>query len=700
MSERKDTTSDRCDTRLISLRAATVNEEQRSVEAVLSTESAVEMYDWTTGDRIDEILLVDGVTIPRQLPLLNTHNRYSLDDVLGSVREIRQENTDGLASLVGRLLFAAGDEMAERAWNKVRQGHLTDISVGYRVAESVEVPRGQSATVSGRTFTARDRRLRVATRWDIREASVVPIGADQQAKTRDDRTKQEIRTMDEDQEIRDDSAQSAAAGEVSQEQRAEAPAAPAAPVVTETPESAAQAAISAERERARRINELAGSDVPREMVVQAINEGWTVERASLEFLGAIRGRRAAAPAIHSRSHDVDCNARSLAAGLLIATGVDPLRCRMHNGRNHPGRLDQLAEQDVDRGERFRTLSARDLIRECARLDSGRYHLDPDEAWRTAVSGGTLSYVFGTNVYAKILEGWNTVADSTVGWCDEEDVANFLTQEDITLSASARLERLGRGGTAGHASLSDARETYKIYRYARQFVVDEQDIADDRLGALMRMPMEMGLAARRIRPDLVYNLILENPTLADTGAVFNATATSTTGGHANLGTAALASDSLKDGITAIMKQRDSGSNVLDIAPRWLLVPADLGWKANELTKSAAIMKLFADSSDPMYTTRNLLAEFGLQVRVDDRIGANGVTDPDTGSNRAGSATNWFLAAGGPRSIRVAYRRGTGRVPQMRSFTLDKGQWGIGWDINMDIGAAFMDYRGWYKSTGAA
>jgi hypothetical protein len=37
--------------------------------------------------------------------------------------------------------------------------------------------------------------------------------------------------------------------------------------------------------------------------------------------------------------------------------------------------------------------------------------------------------------------------------------------------------------------------------------------------------------------------------------------------------------------------------------------------------------------------------------------------------------------------------------MRSFVLDKGQWGLGWDINLDIGAAFMDYRGWYKSTGA-
>jgi len=51
------------------------------------------------------------------------------------------------------------------------------------------------------------------------------------------------------------------------------------------------------------------------------------------------------------------------------------------------------------------------------------------------------------------------------------------------------------------------------------------------------------------------------------------------------------------------------------------------------------------------------------------------------------------------LRVAYRRGTNRQPQLRSFMLDRGQWGMGWDINMDIGVAFTEWRTWYKSTGA-
>jgi len=87
-------------------------------------------------------------------------------------------------------------------------------------------------------------------------------------------------------------------------------------------------------------------------------------------------------------------------------------------------------------------------------------------------------------------------------------------------------------------------------------------------------------------------------------------------------------------------------------------------------------------------------------VDDRIGEIGVMDPRTAAARTGLDTNWFLFQGGSRGIRVAYRRGTNRQPQMRSFTLDRGQWGLGWDINLDIGVAVTEWRTMHKSTGAA
>lgn len=755
-----DQVDDSLETRVLSVRAETVNEDERSIEAVLASDSPVEVYSWRDGP-IDEVLLVDGVKIPERMPLLAMHNRFSLDYVLGSVRQITSETQGDMTQLVGRLYFAEGDEDAERAWNKVRQGHLTDVSIGYRRGESstVKVEPGQTAKVRGRTFTARDRSMHVVSQWKLREASIVPIGADQIAKTRDEISNTGAIDMDSNLReylvsigMREEATDAEAwqyVASLQGEQREETKRIMLGQSASgdgrhndgqgvdekrgdqahgdgddhgnrgdqnqqTDPEAVAQRAVTAERERVRQITDLAGEDVPPQMRQQAIDEGWDVNRASREFLSSVRQNRQPEnhqvpyqATSHSRT-STPMTERTLAAGLLIGQGLDPVeqKCRIHDGKRLPLAKDQLTEQDCEQGDDFRRLSAVDLVRACAQMDHGRMYWDVEEAVRAAMSGGALSRVFSTNVYAKLMEGWTQLADTTVGWCDEEDVANFLSQEDISIESSSRLEQLGRGGTANHAEISDSYETYKLARYAKQFVVDEQDIIDDRLGAIMRMPMEMGQAARDLRPDLVYSMLLENPTLtATSGDVFNSTAVTTDGGHNNLGTSALSSDSLKEAITAMVRQRlsrtsgDPGKQ-LTIRPRFLIVPAELEWTARELTAAAALAKLFADSSDPYYAQLNLLAQEGLRVVVDDRIGSIGVMDPRSGNARTGTDANWFLTSGGSRGLRVAYRRGTGRQPQMRNFTLDRGQWGLGWDINMDIGAAFLDYRPWYKSTGAA
>lgn len=729
-------------TRSIQWRAETINEEEHSIEATIATENPVEVWDRKRWEVVDEILLMEGAQLPPDVRMLATHDRWSLDSVLGSARNIRREN----GAIVARLHFVHGDKEADKAWNKVRQDHLKDTSIGYRVFDSTMIEPGQTATVAGRKFTARNLPLKISAIWKPKEVSLTPIGADEDAKTREqplhylrgltmdpklreylesiglradgsdedaerfykeltgkkkaraDEIKAGQRTPEEEIARRDAEAQRRETPPplpAQGQQRPETP--PEDPPVDVA--AIARQAVADERARGRQIRELAGDDVPEAIRTQAVEDGWDLARCSREFLTAVRENRGpngdpnGGPAIHSRSHEGSLSARSLAAGLLIGQGLDPTEHSMHNGQRTPRRSDQLTEQDADGGDRFARLSAVDICRQAAYLDTGRSILDPDEAIRTAVSGATLTSIFTTSAYAKLLEGWQTVGDSTVGWTDEEDVANFLLQDDITLDAQSRLQQLPRGDTAKHATASDSKEQYRIARYAKQFVVDEQDIIDDRLGAIMAMPVEMGEAARRLRPDLVYAIILANPALvADSIAVFEAIT------HLNLGTAPLGSSSLKAAISAMGKQR-LNNNVLNIKPRYLLLPSALEFVGDELLSPAMLAKLFADSSDPVFSTENQIARRNLIPVSDDRLGAGGVVDPRTGVLTPGSDTAWYLAAGGRRSIRVAFRRGTNRQPVMRSFQLDRGQWGIGWDINLDIGACFIDYRGWYSSTGA-
>lgn len=745
-------------TRTFQVRAESINEDNRSVEAVIATETPVTVYDYRTGRLVDEVLRMDGGIVPDQTPMLDNHNRWSIDDVYGSAREFKSEERE----LTGRLYFDEGDpseagQRIERAWNKVRRRHVRDVSAGYRVTEWTDIPVGETRVVNGRRYTARGRTLRISTRWQLKEVSLTPIGADSGTKIRGDypleqTMKPELRTYLESIGLRkeaDDNEAGAFFDGLKDDQRTRAdeikagtrsdppPARPAdSPNPRPTPRSRtdididsvdpAAARVIADRavadDRARRtsLRELAGDDVPDDVRQRAEDEGTSVADAAPLFLTAVRaGRQPDSGAFNRQDNFIPAgtpgnrvgvpsgNARALAAGMLESFGVsDPTTHSMHNGRRNPGRADRLTEQDAEQGERFRNLSAMDLVRASLYADTGRRIDDREEAMamsRAAMSGSTLSYVFTTNVYAKLLAGWAETPDTTGPWCDEEDVPNFLTQEDISLEAEARLRVLSRGDTAKHATMSDSRETYRAKRFARQFVVDEQDVIDDRLNAIMRMPQEMGQAARSHRAEMVYSAMLENPTMEDTGAVFNSTAVTTDGGHANLGAAVLGSAGLKAAITSMSSQRlgrtetDPG-RVLNIRPKYLIIPAALDWTARELTAPAALAKLFADSDDPLFTTENLLARENLTVVLDDRVGAVGVMDPTTEAARTGSATNWWLFEGGNRGLRVLYRRGTGRLPQLRSFTLDRGQWGQGWDINLDIGVAFTEWRTVYKSTG--
>lgn len=130
--------------------------DHNSISATLSTDQPVDMpYG-------KEVLVhsPDAVNLTRAkdgLPLLWQHNA---DEIIGRVSNIRLES--------GRLrgdLRAGNSLKAKELWADVNDGILRDISVGYSVDE---IP-----TRTGDQY--------IVNRWTIYEASLVSIGADQQA---------------------------------------------------------------------------------------------------------------------------------------------------------------------------------------------------------------------------------------------------------------------------------------------------------------------------------------------------------------------------------------------------------------------------------------------------------------------------------------------------------------------------------------
>ena len=391
------------------------------------------------------------------------------------------------------------------------------------------------------------------------------------------------------------------------------------------------------------------------------------------------------PAVHVRNHETDCTARALSAGMMIRANIAPI------APNAPPGERQEQERAAGMGHRYRDMSMLDICREAIRLD-GRGQTLPharQDQIREAVSGGTLTGIFTAVVNAALMASYAESADSTVGWVREADISDFKTAERIRIGKAGSLTRHHRGDEADHAAPSDNKEEYKIARYSKQFAVDEQDIIDDRLDALRDMPEIMGRAARRLRPDLVYAILLANAALAD-GVLLFATA------HGNYATSgsALAAATLEAGIATMAKQTEDDVNI-NVEARHLIVPQDLRFSAAVLLQSA--QRIIASASGGTF---NPLQDLDIQLHADNRLGAAGVTDPATGTAHTGSATNWFLAASPlvAPTIEVGYLAGTNRAPVLRSFALVRGQWGVSFDIKMDIGAKALDHRGMYKATG--
>jgi hypothetical protein len=450
---------------------------------------------------------------------------------------------------------------------------------------------------------------------------------------------------------------------------------PVAPVIDV--DQVRQEAVKAERERVAGIRAAAGDIVSADVVERAITEGWDQDRTNREFLRLVRERPTGV--ITRSDPDAATERDYLAAGFAQRGNILLTPKSEADKKRH--------EIAMDRGSKYAHLSLVDFCREALRISgqqtpSGDYR----DLFRAAVSGGGLSYIFTSSINASLITAYQQTPDTT-DFCAVVDRPNFLTADAIDFDLSAGLSKLPRGSEATHAIQSDGREQYKIARYAKQIVVDEQDIIDDRMDAFGRIPQILGNAAARVRPDLVYSILISNANLADGVALFYATT------HVNATATALSNTALRASIAQMTKQTKNGSP-LNIMPKYLVVTPTLQFTAQELIESSMLnhQETGTSTASFSYGNKNVLQNYGLQARVESRL-ENSWTDP-AGTAITGAATKWFLFADPNQApvVEVAYRTGTGRAPQLRSFILTEGQWGMGWDINLDIGAKAVDYRG--------
>jgi HK97 family phage prohead protease len=156
---------------------SSVNVEARTVEVIWTTGADVERFDWLTGTSFYERLSLEAESVDmRRLqsgtaPVLDTHSAYSVANIIGVVQSASLEpNRRGLANL--RFPKAEDDPETDRVFRKMADRIIRNVSFGYKVRKYEVV--GQKEGVD----------IRMAKRWMPFEISMVPMGADMNARTR------------------------------------------------------------------------------------------------------------------------------------------------------------------------------------------------------------------------------------------------------------------------------------------------------------------------------------------------------------------------------------------------------------------------------------------------------------------------------------------------------------------------------------
>lgn len=199
----------------------------------------------------------------------------------------------------------------------------------------------------------------------------------------------------------------------------------------------------------------------------------------------------------------------------------------------------------------------------------------------------------------LLRSWKDYESVYGWWQNVVTIEHFTNLNQVTwvkTGTIASLPSVAERGDYAELAIGDSKETSDWGKYGGYVPLTIESVLRDDLRAFTRMPREAALAGIRNISEQVAAVFTANSgagvTMSDTGALFNATAQTTKGGHINLLTTALGTDytAWNAVATAMFKKKmmvksDTGyygtGKPQGIKPSICLVPADLIAQAESL-----------------------------------------------------------------------------------------------------------------------
>ena len=656
-----------CLLRAAQIEPATFDAAARTVEVVFTTGAQVRRYDWARDRIYDEELVIsaDAVDLSRMesgASVLNTHGQYDLRDVIGVVERAWIAGTEGRAAI----RLSARPEVAGIVTD-IQAGVIRHISAGYSVQAIEMVPP------EARTDGNNSRWLYRATRWQPAEISFVPVPADAGAGTRSNSAQQPQQPPC---VFTTRAAAHTTQKDLTMPQSIETGGAPATPQTPAAAPAAAPAHAAAPDTRAADIADLCARHGVPTLAAGLIRNGSSVEQAGIAVLAELAHRDAA-----SGGH------RNVAR---IDTVQDEMTVRMAGIEQAILHRIAAGTKLDDNGRQYRGLSliemGRDFLEAHGQNTRGLDRMTLASRMLNFRAGGPMgtsdfSSLFANVANKRLRSAYDENAGTYAMWARRAPNApDFKNMSVVQLAGAPDLLQTNEAGEFKYGAMTDGGETYAMLTYGRIVSLTRQAIVNDDLRAFERMVTAFGFAARRLENRTVYSQLTANANLADGGALFNATAVSTTGGHANLLTSsALAIGTLTTGRTTMRLQKGLQSEELNLAPAFLIVPATLEQTAYNLT-----------SANYVPATKAEINEF----RAGGRTAVTPIVEPVLDAN---STSAWYLAAANSQVDTVEYCYLDGAEGPVIESEVGFETDGVSYKCRLDFAAKAVDYRGLLKAT---
>ncbi len=673
------------------------------IPVIVATETPVKVYDKTHRKVVSEVLLMSGAELPKQSPMVDSHDGGS-KAVVGSLRGY---------GVAGDELHALAHFSSKRAAQEMRQdvldGHITDLSVGAERLAETFIDTGDEKTIDGRKFKGP---ARIVTRWRPFHGAVVDSGADKRSvftpraysdpeALHEEHMNATLREQYETLGMPKDTADDAVVtwGKENLTRKA-AQAAAGAPGKT-SPDAVKDGvavelkdadikreARKAEKDRQDYIRTtVRGANLGDELADTLIKED--VERADVaqRVLTELSKRNKA----HGRGGDIaptgsehESFRKAALDGLSQRIGWQPAA----GEKPAPGssefrttRFTDLARKALEvEGVSTRGMSERDIIGRAFAINS-TVRASDGQAY---LSSGGFSNLLLDAQNKTLLKSFMDVPTTYQFWTNQgQSVPDFKNINRVRLGEIGNQPTVEENGDYKDMSLSDSKESYFVEKRGSIVSLTWEAMKNDDLGGFSRLVQLQGSAMKRTINRSVYQILFDNPNLSDGVAIFHSSSHG-----ANLVTSAFTVAALNTAYSAMALQTGLNSDViLGVTPRYVVhAPGITGtvWSILNSTTDPAVGGSAVGTSG----TSNIYGPNGARrlVAIEEPILAGNDTD------------SWYLMADPNQydTVEVTFLQGeeTPVFEQESAFIQDA----IKYKIRQTWGTKAIDYRGMYKSTG--